>query len=126
VGLPQRARHYFDLAARFEFRNQNNDTQHGIHIGNCGGIWQAVIPGFAGLHEGGEADLGLDPCFPQEWRRLTFRLTWQGQGFRVELTPRRALITADAANQRPVRWSAFGICLTVDPSQSVQIDHTSP
>jgi len=114
AGLPQRARHYFDIAAQFEFRDTNKDTRHGIHIGNCGGLWQATVFGFAGLGEAGDG-LALDPCLPAEWNAIRFRLRRQGQAFRVEVGHARAEVAADPANTEPAAWSAFGETASLAP-----------
>jgi trehalose/maltose hydrolase-like predicted phosphorylase len=124
VGLPQRARHYFDIAANFEFRNHNKDTQHGIHIGNCGGVWQAVVLGFAGL---GEADggLSLDPALPAEWKSLQFTILWQGQRFSIKASNLRVVICAAETNSRAVVWRVFGQEHLISPSREETIERKS-
>lgn len=117
IGLPQRARHYFDLAAQFEFRNQNNDTQHGIHIGNCGGLWQAVVLGFAGLNEDGAGGLELAPCLPQEWRSLRFFVSYHGNGFHLRVGYYEVEVRAEADNPGAVTWTVRGDRRCLSPGQ---------
>jgi trehalose/maltose hydrolase-like predicted phosphorylase len=107
VGLPQRALHYYRLAANFEFNNTNQDTHHGIHIGNCGGIWQALVFGFAGLRTDGPG-LTLDPVLPAEWQALRFRVLFRGAWLRFEVRHDSVAVEAPADNAGPVRLGAFG------------------
>jgi trehalose/maltose hydrolase-like predicted phosphorylase len=110
AGLPQRARHYFDLAAQFEFRNHNKDTHHGIHIGNSGGLWQAVVFGFAGFQVTADGRLQLDPCLPVEWSRLSFRLIYRGQQYAIRLCADSVEVSLDAHSTaaEASHWCVFG------------------
>lgn len=114
IGLPQRARYYFDLAANFEFTNHNRDTQHGIHIGNCGGIWQAMVFGFAGLRQEGE-ELVLDPCLPAEWRRVTFHVAFRGVIMQVSAGNTGVEVRALAENPATLNVRVFGDSRRITP-----------
>ena len=50
----------------------------GVRIAALGGLWQAVVLGFAGLDLMGDA-LGLDPKLPPQWGSLSFRVHWRGR-----------------------------------------------
>jgi kojibiose phosphorylase len=125
AGLPQRARYYFDLASRFEFRNQNQDTHQGIHIGNCGGLWQAMVSGFAGLVFEAEGRFRLDPRLPVEWGGFSFRLNYRAARFRVAVSKASVEIAsetgADEEGERfPTVWAAFGTEKTLEPGASLR------
>ena len=45
----------------------------GIRIAGLGGLWQAIVLGFAGLDLKGDM-LGIDPLLPLPWRGLSFRV----------------------------------------------------
>ncbi len=55
-----------------------SDSSAGIHIAGLGGLWQAVLLGFAGLDMMGDT-LALDPRLPADWGALEFTLHWQGR-----------------------------------------------
>ena len=107
VGLPQRALHYYRLAANFEFNNTNHDTQHGIHIGNCGGIWQALVFGFAGLRIEGTG-LTVAPVLPSEWQALRFRVLFRGVRLHFEVGHDTVVVHSPADNPGPVSLAGFG------------------
>jgi kojibiose phosphorylase len=106
LGLVQRAKHYFDLSAAFDFADHNKDTCQGLHTGNSGGLWQAVIYGFAGL-EVRAGGLYFAPALPQEWTKLEFRIQFLGNAFSVQLMKDTVRIIADEENQQEVQVTAF-------------------
>ena len=47
-------------------------------MAGLGGVWQAVVLGFAGLDLMGDV-LGMDPKLPPHWGSLSFRVHWRGR-----------------------------------------------
>jgi trehalose/maltose hydrolase-like predicted phosphorylase len=56
----------------------------GIRIAGLGGLWQAIVLGFAGLDLRGEI-LGIDPALPPQWRSLSFRVCWRGRSVAIRI-----------------------------------------
>jgi trehalose/maltose hydrolase-like predicted phosphorylase len=50
----------------------------GVRIAGLGGLWQAVMRGFAGLDLMGDM-LAIDPRLPPQWGSLSFRVRWKGR-----------------------------------------------
>ena len=92
LGLMDRTKHYFDLSAGFDFMDYNKDTYSGIHIGNFGGLWQAMVYGFAGLELHGD-ELRFDPHLPENWTSLKFNLQFRGEALRVEVSDGKATVS---------------------------------
>jgi kojibiose phosphorylase len=69
----------FHHAAHIDLHDNKGNVRDGIHAAACGGVWQALVFGFAGLHltEGG--DLAVDPALPEHWKRLTFNVNYRGE-----------------------------------------------
>lgn len=99
LGLMDRAMHYFNLSADFDFVDYNKDTYAGIHIGNFGGLWQAVVYGFAGLELHGDK-LTFNPHLPEGWKSLTFNLRFRGEALTIRATAEGAKVVA--ADVEPV------------------------
>jgi kojibiose phosphorylase len=60
----------------------------GIHIANCGGIWQAVVIGFAGMSWAYESPAPrFEPRLPRHWTSLEFPLRYAGRSYEVRITP---------------------------------------
>lgn len=84
LGLMDKAMEYFDLSADFDFMDYNRDSYAGIHIGNFGGLWQAMAYGFAGLQVC-NGELCTDPHLPAKWKSLSFNVWYQGTLQRIEV-----------------------------------------
>ena len=50
----------------------------GIRIAGLGGLWQAIVLGFAGLGMDGDA-ITLTPRLPSDWRSVSFTVRWRGR-----------------------------------------------
>ena len=65
----------------------------GVHIATLGGIWQALVLGFAGMTvAGGEPH--FTPRVPASWGSLRFRVRWRGRLLEVTATGDTATVTA--------------------------------
>jgi kojibiose phosphorylase len=74
------------LAARADLQDIRGNVGDGIHAASAGGLWQALVFGFAGLRTIG-ADYTLSPRLPSHWRRLAFKFYLKGQQHEVDLQP---------------------------------------
>ncbi|MCB8945442.1 MAG: glycoside hydrolase family 65 protein [Ardenticatenaceae bacterium] len=81
---PPEAYEHFMLAARADLRNIRGNASDGIHAASAGGLWQAIVFGFAGLrlHEDGYT---LKPCLPAHWQRLAFKIYQHGQPYVIDI-----------------------------------------
>jgi len=58
----------------------------GIHIANCGGIWQGIIFGFAGMSWSYESNvLKFSPKIPKQWKLLSFNIIHNGEKLKVTI-----------------------------------------
>jgi trehalose/maltose hydrolase-like predicted phosphorylase len=74
----------------------------GIRIAGLGGLWQAVVLGFAGLDMRSDT-LGIDPRLPPQWRSLSFRVRWRGRSVAIRITGRTVeamLVEGEALEMR--------------------------
>ncbi len=77
VGEVHRACHYFDIASHADLKNVYNNTDAGIHAASLGGVWQALIHGFAGMRIR-RGILSFSPQLPPEWKVIKFSLKFKG------------------------------------------------
>jgi kojibiose phosphorylase len=87
LGLIEVAYDQFHHAAHIDLHDNKGNVRDGIHAAACGGVWQAVLFGFCGLHITPEGDLALDPHLPEHWRRVRFTVTYRGERRTFEVTP---------------------------------------
>lgn len=65
----------------------------GIHIANCGGIWQGIMFGFCGMDWCYCSDtLRFLPHLPSHWKEVSFRIVWKGKKYNVKITSEQVSI----------------------------------
>lgn len=75
---PDEAYEHFMLAARADLGDIRGNAAEGIHAASAGGMWQALVFGFAGLRLTADG-YTVTPRLPRHWRRLAFKFYQQGQ-----------------------------------------------
>ena len=84
VGYRDLAYRYFDHALHVDLANLHRNSIDGVHIASTGGVWMALVQGFAGMRDSTRR-LEFDPRLPARWDRLHFKLAWWGQRIAVTL-----------------------------------------
>jgi trehalose/maltose hydrolase-like predicted phosphorylase len=69
---------HFIRAARADLFNVRNNAGDGIHGASAGGLWQAVIFGFAGLEHTSDG-WNTNPHLPEGWTRIAFKIVDHGK-----------------------------------------------
>ncbi len=84
LGLADIAYEMFERAAAIDLEDNQGNVADGIHAASCGGLWQAIVFGFCGLHigQGGPA---VDPKLPKHWRRVSFSVTYRGKAHHFDV-----------------------------------------
>lgn len=66
---------------------EKKGAAEGIHIANCGGLWQMIVYGFAGLKSAMWcSEIRLEPHLPEKWEKLEFTLAWHGKWYKAAIT----------------------------------------
>jgi hypothetical protein len=100
TGRPDDAMGLFDIAARLDLDDLTGTTAGGLHLATMGGLWQAIVHGFAGIRP--EAShLTIDPSLPDRWDRLQLRLVYHGTPLTVRIDHDH--IAVDAPRSLPLR-----------------------
>ncbi|MBE2182507.1 MAG: glycoside hydrolase family 65 protein [Anaerolineae bacterium] len=79
LGMVETAYEQFDHAAHIDLMDNKGNVRDGMHAAACGGVWQAVVFGFAGLHIDERGELAVTPRLPKHWRRLSFTVNYRGE-----------------------------------------------
>jgi kojibiose phosphorylase len=85
---PHEAYTHFMRAALVDLDNVRGNATQGIHAASAGGVWQAVVFGFAGIRVT-ENGITAYPSLPSHWKRLKFRLKWRSEWYQVDLNASR-------------------------------------
>jgi kojibiose phosphorylase len=86
LGLDDMAYEMFEHAAGIDLENNKGNVRDGIHGAASGGLWQALIFGFCGLHLDEHSEPALDPRLPAHWKRVSFTVYYRGEKRRLTVT----------------------------------------
>ncbi|EKQ69440.1 beta-phosphoglucomutase [Leptolyngbyaceae cyanobacterium JSC-12] len=78
LGEPNLAYEHFMRSALVDLADVRGNAAEGIHAASAGGVWQAVVFGFGGVHLTANGPVAA-PTLPNGWTRLAFNLMWKGQ-----------------------------------------------
>jgi alpha,alpha-trehalose phosphorylase len=84
VGQLDLAYDYFAEAALTDLRDMHNNVRNGLHIASLAGAWTVAVAGFGGMRDHG-GQLTFAPRLPADLSRLSFRLTFRGNRFCVDM-----------------------------------------
>ncbi len=85
AGRLKEALGFLQLAQDIDLDDVTGSTAGGLHLASLGGLWQALVFGFAGVRVTGPDDgaLVLDPHIPSSWDELRITLHWHGRRVRL-------------------------------------------
>ncbi len=86
LGEAAEAYKHFMQAATVDLEDSRGNTADGIHAASAGGVWQAVVFGFAGIQLKNSIPIA-NPHLPPTWTRLKFKLQWRGTWHSFDLSP---------------------------------------
>ncbi len=84
VGYRDLALQHFFSGMFVDVANLHDNTRDGVHIASAGGVWNALVYGFAGMRDH-DGVITFDPRLPASWEELRFALTLCGARVRVRL-----------------------------------------
>lgn len=102
---------YFERCISIELEDEKGNLKDGIHAANLGGMWQAVVYGFAGIRllnvagqgkacslseDVAEPVIAIDPRLPQRWDRLQIPFECRGRRLRAVITRYRVVVAHEA------------------------------
>ena len=82
------------LASRLDIDDLTGTTAGGLHLATMGGVWQALVFGFAGVRPRGNALL-VDPRLPPAWVALEVRLRFRGHPLALRIEHGAVSLTGD-------------------------------
>jgi trehalose/maltose hydrolase-like predicted phosphorylase len=86
IGEAELAERYLKQAAEIDLGNNMGNAAGGVHAAALGGLWQAIVFGFAGLETRADG-ISFAPNLLPHWARLSFPLRWRGCQLSVSLEP---------------------------------------
>lgn len=120
VGYQELALDYFTKSLFVDLADLHHNAADGVHVASTGGVWSALVCGFAGLRDF-DGQLSFDPRLPESWPSLTFHLTWHGARLTVSLRRDALTVESDRESSCSVPFSVRGGRHTAQPGESVTV-----
>jgi trehalose/maltose hydrolase-like predicted phosphorylase len=107
------AQQYLKQATEIDLGNNMGNAAGGVHAAAIGGLWQAMVFGFAGLQMSSDG-LTFSPMLLPHWRRLAFPLEWRKRKIRVCIEPNAMRVTFQGSEPLNLQL-AVGPRILVEP-----------
>ena len=89
LGYEQKAMDFFLRGLFVDLGNLHKNAADGVHVASAGGVWQSLVYGFGGFRDY-NGNFSINPCLPDDWDSLTYRVTIHGN--RIKVTVRRTAV----------------------------------
>ena len=99
LGESDTAHGFFKGALDTDFGERSTLCNDGIHAANCGGVWQTVVFGFAGISVI-DGKLIIAPHIPSAWRSIAICLNWRGYELKIGLDKKN--VTVEVLNGKEI------------------------
>lgn len=84
LGYDQETEAFLDRTLAVDMELVRKGAEDGIHIANCGALWQMVIQGFLGVKPAYQnEELEVNPQIPDFIKEIEAVLVWKGKKYRV-------------------------------------------
>ncbi|HUY86782.1 MAG TPA: glycosyl hydrolase family 65 protein, partial [Acidimicrobiales bacterium] len=132
AGRSDDALRFLVQASRIDLDDMTGSTAGGLHLATLGGIWQAIVFGFAGIRPGAFFDgtrlvsdpvLTLDPHLPSTWRTLSLRLRWRGHPISFKIGHREVQIASEVPIS--IGYGSTGTIHIVPPGKRILLDESN-
>ncbi|MCL8026522.1 glycoside hydrolase family 65 protein [Nocardioides bruguierae] len=120
VGYHEVAWSYFLNSLYVDLANLHGNTVDGMHIASTGGIWSALVCGFAGMRDRG-GRLSFDPRLPDTFPLLRSGLVWHGTRLQLHLEADFFSVEVVEGTE-PVTISVRGTEHVVAPGAPVRVE----
>lgn len=107
LGNMSPAQRYLRQASEIDLSNNMGNAAGGVHAAAMGGLWQAIVFGFAGVQTPAvhteENCIAVMPKMLSHWRRLSFPFQWRNQLLRFSIEPGSIHVTVSGDDEVRLR-----------------------
>lgn len=127
IGRTDRAYQFLMKAAKIDLEGNYKLYLGDLYIGGThpaanGGTWMVTVEGFGGLGLT-EKGVRIEPHLPEHWEELEYTFFYAGDRYSVLEGKERVILSADAANIRPLTVEAWGDVFFCAPGESQVIEY---
>ena len=115
---PEPALEHFLSALYMDLGDIAGNTSDGVHMASAGGVWMALIYGFAGMTDV-RGHIRFDPRLPEGWNSMTFGIRVRGTLIRVTLDRHSMTFTA---RDEPVTVMVGDASYDLEPDRDLRVE----
>jgi trehalose/maltose hydrolase-like predicted phosphorylase len=97
------ASRYLRQASEIDLSNNMGNAAGGVHAAAMGGLWQAMVFGFAGVRPRGDS-VAFTPNLLSQWQRVAFPFQWRNRLLHVSMEPGRIQVAHRAGKTIKLRF----------------------
>ena len=106
IGLGADAYRYFMRSCGLDLESVHQSSKAntrlgGLHLGSCGGSWQVIAYGFAGM-DLTDCFVGFNPAIPSHWKSMKFNINYKGQILQIEAEQEKITVCSLKDNDKEV------------------------
>ena len=117
IGYADAAVRHFESALFMDLADLAGNTTDGVHMASAGGVWMALVYGFAGMRDT-HGNISFDPALPPGWKRLAFSLHLRGSRLDVDLRPDELRLSV---RDRSLEVRVRSVSLVVEPEVPLSV-----
>ncbi|WP_029211482.1 glycoside hydrolase family 65 protein [Arsenicicoccus bolidensis] len=121
VGYADMALKYFYSGLFVDLADLHRNTSDGVHIASAGGVWNALVYGFAGMRDY-HGELSFDPRMPDAWPQLSFPIRVRGTRIRVTVRQESIAFEVEEGNQVDLSVRGAPYAVTAGSPVTVPLD----
>ncbi len=124
LGDLELAQHYIRQASEIDLSNNMGNAAGGVHAAALGGLWQAMVFGFAGAQPR-EDTVTFAPTLLPHWRRLSFPFQWRNRLLQVSIEPNSINVAVRGGSELKLRFGN-GPEFVAAPGRQYRAERTAP
>ncbi|WP_285037213.1 glycosyl hydrolase family 65 protein [Plantibacter sp. ME-Dv--P-095] len=125
VGYQRLALKYFWSALFVDLANLHRNTPDGVHVASTGGVWSALVLGFAGMRDHGGV-ISFSPRLPVDWQGITFRLTVKETRVRISVRRTEMRFTVEEGDSASFVVAGGDVLVEAGTTVTVPLDNQGP
>jgi alpha,alpha-trehalose phosphorylase len=125
VGYRDLALRYFRSSLFVDLADLHGNTSDGVHVASTGGIWNALVYGFAGMRDY-DGVITFDPRLPPSWQGVTFSITLHGTRLQVDLTAKEIRFAVASGDRAEVHVRGRRVSILAGQDVSVPLADQGP
>lgn len=110
LGMEEETEQFLDRTIAVDMELVRRGAEDGIHIANCGALWQMAVQGFMGMLPAYQGEkLRFEPHMPSFIKSMETTLTWKGRKYKVHVQGEKVSVQEMPVKKRGFLFDLDGV-----------------